>query len=191
METVVPKQNTLRLKLNRYLPPSLFVTTDFLAVCLAVWIALFLRKNILSFFALETSPIVLPETAFYLALPTFYVSSIACADLYQRRLQLYQWAQSFFKITSCVCAAVIIAAYLMGMAEAVPRLFVALFWLISFLGLCGMRYFAKRLLLLVGIWQRPVVIVGAGKTAELLADTFEKDNGVGYKICLLYTSRCV
>lgn len=182
METVIAKQNILRLRLNYYLTRSLLVTADFIAVCLAVYIGLLLRSFVLGFFSLETAALAVPGTYLYLALPTFYVSAIACAGLYERRLLFYQWAQSFFKITTCLCAASIVTAYLLGNAAAISRLFVALFWFSSFLSLCVLRYGIKQLLLCLGIWQRPVIIVGAGKTAELLANSFERDSGVGYKI---------
>lgn len=182
MESAIVKQNSLRLRLNYYLTPSLLVTSDFLAVSLAVYLALFLRQLLVKLFAIESGGMVIPEAYLYLALPTFYVSAIVCADLYERRLLFYQWAQSFFKIASCLCAASIVAAYLLGSAAAISRLFVALFWCSSFLSLCALRYLTKQLLLRLGIWQRPVVIIGAGKTAELLADCFERDNGAGYKI---------
>lgn len=182
METAIPKQNTLRLRLSYYLTPNLLVTADFIAVCLAVYIALFLRNFVIEILFLKSGTVAITEAGLYLVLPTFYISSIACANLYERRLQFYQWTQSLFKITSYICAAIIVAAYLLGAAETVSRLFVALFWLSSFFALCGMRYIAKRLLLCLGIWQRPVIIVGAGKTAELLANTFEKNKGSGYEI---------
>lgn len=182
METVVPKQNILRLRLSYYLAPSLLVTADFIAVCLAVYIALLLRSFILEFFSLETTMITVPKAYLYIALPMLYVSTIACTDLYQRRQLFQQWAQILFKITSCICTAVIVTAYLLDVTEAISRLFVMLFWLCSFLTFCGTRYIVKRTLLFLGIWQRPVIIVGAGKTAELLANIFERDKSIGYEI---------
>lgn len=182
METVIPKQNSLRLRLNYYLAPSLLLTADFFAICIAVWAALLLRESVMQCLTLEIGAMVIPKAYLYLALPTFYVSSIACADLYQKRFLFYQWAQSFFKITTCICVAVIVIAYLLGIAELISRLFVTVFWLCSFFSLCGMRYCTKKLLLLLGIWQHPVIIVGAGKTAEILTNTFERDRGIGYEI---------
>ena len=182
METAVPKQNSLRLRLSYYLTPSLFVAADFIAVCLAVYIALFLRGLIIESLSLGTSAVAIPAACLYLVLPTFYISSIACANLYERRLQFYQWTQSLFKITSCICATGIVVAYLLGVAEAISRLFIALFWFSSFFSLSGMRYIAKRVLLSLGIWQRPVIIVGAGKTAELLTNSFERNRGIGYEV---------
>lgn len=182
MESAIVKQNTLRLRLNYYLTPSLLVTSDFLAVSFAVYLALFLRQFLVKLFAVKSGIMATPEAYLYLALPTFYVSAIACTGLYERRSLFYRWAQSFFKITTCLCAASIVAAYLLGSTKAISRLFIALFWFSSFISLCTLRYGTKKLLLCLGIWQRPVVIVGAGKTAELLANSFERDSGVGYKI---------
>ena len=182
MESVIAKQNSLRLRLHDYLTSSLLVASDFIAICIAVYLALFLREFLVNLLAGQSEAILIPEAYLYLVLPTFYVSAIACTGLYQRRLLFHQWAQSFFKLTSCLCAAGIVALYLIGKAETVSRLFVALFWLSSFLTLCSGRYAARKLLLLLGIWQRPVIIIGAGKTAELLADSFERDRGIGYEI---------
>ena len=182
MENVIIKQNTLRLCLYGYFTSSLLVVGDFIAVCLAVYLALFLQEFLIKIFAFKTSAVNISETYLYLALPTFYVSVIICVDLYQRRFLFYQWVQSFFKLTSCICIAGIVAAYLLGKAECISRLFVALFWLSSFFTLCGGRYFTRKLLQLLNIWQRPVVIIGAGKTAELLVNGFERDSGFGYEI---------
>lgn len=182
MESAIEKQNSLRLRLQEYLTPSLLVASDFIAVSLAVYLALFLRGFLVNFFTGPNGALEIPQAYLYLVLPTFYISVIASAGLYQRRFQFYQWAQSFFKLTSCICAAGIVALYLLGKAESVSRLFVALFWFSSFFTLCGGRYFTRKLLLVLGIWQRPVVIIGAGKTAKLLADSFERDRGIGYEI---------
>lgn len=182
METAVPKQNSLRLRLSYYLTPSLLVTADFLAVCLAVYTALFLRSVIVQLFSLKTSAMAIPEAYLYLALPTFYISTIACAELYERRFLRQQWTQRLFKITSSICAASIVAAYLLGVAEAISRLFVALFWCSSFCMLCLARCGMEQLLQVMAVWQRPVLIVGAGKTAELLVRSFQRDSSSGYQI---------
>lgn len=55
-------------------------------------------------------------------------------------------------------------------------------WFYSFCYLCFFRYLSKKLLLACGLWQIPILIIGAGKTAELLAVKFEQEPGIGYKI---------
>lgn len=132
--------------------------------------------------SLQTDAVIVPEAYLYLTLPIFYISIIACIGLYERRQPAYQWAQNFFKISSCICAASIVTAYMLGKVENVSRLFMALFWCSSFLSLSTMRSAMKRLLHVIGIWQRPVIIVGAGKTAELLERSFQRDSGNGYEI---------
>ena len=53
--------------------------------------------------------------------------------------------------------------------------------LIFFL-LFALRYSSKRLFVHMGLWQIPVLIVGAGKTAELLDQVFQQDPNMGYRI---------
>ncbi|MCM0758026.1 hypothetical protein M7775_05470 [Sporomusa sphaeroides DSM 2875] len=35
---------------------------------------------------------------------------------------------------------------------------------------------------MTNIWQIPVIIVGAGKTSQLLINAFSQDAGLGYKV---------
>lgn len=182
MEAAAAKQKNITLKLNYYLTPSLMLTADFIAVCLAIYTAVALRDGLVEILSIESARLAVKDAYLYLVLPTVYVSCIAYTNLYSRRMRFYQWAEVLFKVSTYITVTIIIVSYLLGIVGPISRLFMVLFWIISFLYVCLVRYLAKKALNQLGIWQRPVVIVGAGKTAELLANTFEQDTGIGYKI---------
>ena len=57
-----------------------------------------------------------------------------------------------------------------------------LVWMFSFAYLAIGRYGLKRIVTAVDALQVPTVIIGAGKTAELLIESFQQNMGSGYKI---------
>ena len=61
-------------------------------------------------------------------------------------------------------------------------MFIAVFWVLSFILLVVFRYIAKKILEKYQLLQIPVLIIGAGKTAELLVQGIKNDAGMGYKI---------
>ena len=61
-------------------------------------------------------------------------------------------------------------------------MFIAVFWLLSFILLVIFRYILKKILEKYQLLQVPVLIIGAGKTAELLVQGIKDDAGMGYKI---------
>ena len=61
-------------------------------------------------------------------------------------------------------------------------MFIAVFWLVSFILLVIFRYIVKKVLEKCQLLQVPVLIIGAGKTAELLVQGIKDDAGMGYKI---------
>ena len=61
-------------------------------------------------------------------------------------------------------------------------MFTAVFWFLSFILLVIFRYIAKKVLEKYQLLQIPVLIIGAGKTAELLVQGIKNDAGMGYKI---------
>ena len=72
--------------------------------------------------------------------------------------------------------------YIARIAASTSRMFIAVFWLVSFILLVIFRYIVKKVLEKCQLLQVPVLIIGAGKTAELLVQGIKDDAGMGYKI---------
>lgn len=169
-------------KVGYYLAPVVLVAVDYIVVVVALLTAWFVRVEVIPRYFISLTSFHMKEIFLYVIIPGTYVLFLAYEGLYSKRLPFFQSAEKLFKICTYVSLFAILIMYFIGTAEQVSRLFVVFTWLISFLYLCIARYFGKRILTASGLWQKPVVIVGAGKTAEILAKTFTDDPGMGYKI---------
>ncbi len=169
-------------KIGYYLAPVLIVFVDYFAIVMALLTAREIRVNVLPHYFITLMSFHVNSFFVYIAVPSIYLSFLAYEDLYSKRLPFWQCAEKIFKICTYTSFLAIMVMYLIGTAEQFSRSFVILTWGLSFLYLCIANYFGKRILVLIGLWQKPVVIVGAGKTAELLAKTFVNEPDMGYKI---------
>ena len=111
-----------------------------------------------------------------------YLIFLNIEQLYNRRAQFWQIIQKLF-VTSCYAITlIIILLYIACIAGSTSRMFIAVFWILSFILLLVFRYIAKKILEKYQLLQVPVLIIGAGKTAELLVQGIKDDAGMGYKI---------
>ena len=103
-------------------------------------------------------------------------------QLYSRRRPFYKEVEQVFY--SCVYGTlgVIFVLYTVRIAAHTSRFFTLVFGVLAFLFLLLERYGLKTYLQRNQLMQIPVVIIGAGKTAELLAKAIGSDAGLGYKI---------
>ena len=72
--------------------------------------------------------------------------------------------------------------YIGQITASTSRLFIALLLVFTFIYLTIFRYITKKILEHFQLMQIPVLIIGAGKTAELLVQGISSDAGMGYKI---------
>lgn len=169
-------------KIGYYLAPVILIVFDYGVIIAALLTARFIRGEVLPEYFTTLMPFHIDDAFLYFVIPGIYLAFFAYENLYSKRLPFWQSAEKIFKICTYVSVLSIMIMYLMGTADQVSRLFMVFTWSISFVYLCIARYFGKKFLTASGLWQKPVVIVGAGKTAELLAKTFMDDPGMGYKI---------
>ena len=119
---------------------------------------------------------------FWVVFPLLYLIFLNIEQLYNRRAQFWQIIQKLF-ITSCYAVtSIIILLYIARIAGSTSRMFIAVFWILSFILLVVFRYIIKKILEKYQLLQIPVLIIGAGKTAELLVQGIKNDAGMGYKI---------
>lgn len=180
--TQVPNSIAVSAKIGYYLSPVLLIALDYGVIVAALWTAAFVRGDVLPVYVNMLMPFHIESVFLYLVIPGIYLAFLFYEDLYSKRLPFWQSVEKLFKICTYVSVLAVMIMYLMGTADQISRVFMVFTWFISFIYLCIARYFGKKILTVSGLWQKPVVIVGAGKTAELLAKTFIDDPGMGYKI---------
>jgi Undecaprenyl-phosphate galactose phosphotransferase WbaP len=167
---------------REYFASMILIIADYLAVMFAIVSACFLRGVMLPVYFPALSEISISNKYIFFIFPFVYFLFLCYEGMYIKRLPFWKNVEVIFRICTYIGALTIAMMYFTGTAENISRIFVGLIWLISFIYLISARHITKRMLVSTGLWQKPVVIVGAGKTAEILARNFENEPNLGYKI---------
>lgn len=150
--------------------------TDYAAIVCAEQAAYCLRNMLFS------SKLHISWLHFWVVFPLLYLLFLFIKRLYTRRAQFWQILQSVFSACVYGTVAVIIELYAVREAASSSRFFVFALGILAFIFLALFRYGVKKFLDKQGIMQEPLLIIGAGKTAELLLKGIEHDAGMGYKV---------
>lgn len=168
--------------LNRYtsyILPIVLLVSDYVSILLAEKTALFLRP----FFSFAyNSDFNVPDSYQYIFVPAIFLLFLCHAQTYNRRRPFWDLMKQIFYAVLYSILTSITLIYFGHIAEAVSRLFVFLLGPIAFAFICSMRYFVKKILGKYNILQEPIILIGAGKTAELVINFFERDTGFGVKV---------
>ena len=167
-------------KINKYtniILPFVLICVDYIAIVCAEELAFNFRN-----FYTGNHRLHISWLNFWVVFPLLYLIFLNIEQLYNRRAQFWQIIQKLF-ITSCYAVtSIIILLYIARIAGSTSRMFIAVFWVLSFILLVVFRYIVKKILEKYQLLQIPVLIIGAGKTAELLVQGIKNDAGMGYKI---------
>ena len=154
------------------------VVIDYIAVICAEETAFQLRN----FFVSNNGKLNISWLNFWIVFPSIFLLFLNVEHPYNRRSPFYKVIEKIFQATIYATVAIIIELYVGRLAASTSRLFVGLLWIFSFIYITSFRYFLKKVLEKNNILQIPVLIIGAGKTAEVLVRGITKDAGLGYKI---------
>lgn len=172
----------IKLWLNQYasnILPILLLIVDYFAVLLAEKIALVLRINVIPFYS---GGLVVPNLYFFVIIPLLFLSCLFQSEVYFRSMPYWEVVKKVFLAVIYSEFLAVMLLYLGGIGETVSRVFVILIGLCAFITICVGRYWLKKCLKNMKIFQSPVIFIGAGKTAELVIRFFDHDTGYGYKI---------
>lgn len=154
----------------------LFVS-DYFAIITAGAVALGLRNALV-----RSSELSFTSLYFYWLFPLIFMAFVASSQLYRRRLPFWQIVEKLFYASVYGTASIIVLLYIVQISGTTSRLFVGLFFLFGFFFLVLYRYILKKLLDRFHFLQIPVLIIGAGKTAESLLQGINGDAGMGYRV---------
>jgi undecaprenyl-phosphate galactose phosphotransferase len=167
------------LDLPSYLLPPVLLFSDYIAVVLAELAAFYVRK---SCFPLWHGSFSIPDNYIYFWTPLIFLIFLYSAKTHVKRLPFWETAREIFYSSLYGITACIAIMYMGGISGVVSRLYMVLLGIFAFMFICAMRYAVKRILGKLGILQIPVILIGAGRTAELVAKSFSRDMGFGYRI---------
>ena len=174
-------------KYTNYFLSALLFVIDYLSIVLAEQSAFVLRKWIVS----NGGILHISWLNFWVVFPLLYLLFLNIEQLYNRRMQFWQVIEKIFQASLYAVVAIVIVLYIGQIAASTSRMFIFLLWLFSFIYLTVFRYLTKNFLEKVQLLRIPVLIIGAGKTAELLVKGIINDAGMGYKIIGLLEDNCV
>ena len=159
-----------------------FLGLDYLVILLALQSAAWLRNEILVPLDWAAGLFYWRDAYLYFVIPTVYIAFMASERLYDPHRFLWRRLQGL--VRSCLYATFLLAAinYFVSGGRAFPRSLLLLSAIMAAILLFSIRHVAKRLLVIMGLWQAPVLLFGAGKTAELVDQVFQQDPNMGYRI---------
>ncbi len=155
----------------------ILVAIDYLVVLCAEETAFFLRDFVTQNHLLHVS-----KLNFWVVFPCFFIIFIHLERLYQSRIQFWKVVERLFTVSVYSMLSIILLLYVAQAARYTSRLFIGLFWIFGFIYLIIGRLFAKWYIKHNSNLQVPLLIVGAGKTAELFLQGIMGEGGLGYKV---------
>ena len=171
------------LSLN-WLAIPLLLGTDVFAILLAMLAAFEGRRLLLPglFPGLFQGKLLTESLENLWWLPVVVIAVLAYEELYRKRLPFWLELERILK--ACTLAAFLSVAflYVTKTGNVTSRTLVVTTWLAILVLLPLSRYLAKRLLIRSGVWKKPVLVLGAGRTAELLVKAFQRERTLGYTI---------
>ena len=141
------------------------------------FLALFLRNFFMDYNVFHVAPVY-----FWLITPMIFLLFLSVNQMYGRQMLFYQAVEKIF--FSCLYS-ILFAVVLMFAGQVsgeVSRLYVGLLAVTGFLCLVGIRYFLKKTVGRTALLRIPVLIVGAGLTADAVVREFKKDSGLNYTV---------
>ena len=150
---------------------------DYAAVIAAEFLALFLRNFFMDYSVFHVAPVY-----FWLITPFVFMAFLFQHKLYTRSFLFYQTIEKLFYACVYSVAFAIVLMFIGNVSGGVSRLYVGLMAVLSFLFLTADRYVLKEVLGRMDFFSKPVLIVGAGRTADVLVKEFSKDHGLNYRI---------
>lgn len=162
----------------------LLVLLDGLAIAISLLLAYIIRTYLLPILLPNLfRPELLADTLQNIWwLPLVLIACMAYEDLYQKRLPFWKEVEKTLK--SCTLALIfsISLLYLAKMGEEISRTLIMITWLLTIVFIPLFRYYGKLLLIKLNIWNKAVLVFGAGKTGELIMKALARESTMGYDI---------
>lgn len=162
---------------SSFLSKLVMVIGDYAAILLAEWLGLILRNSFITYSVYRVSSVY-----FYLITPFVFLIFLFLNRLYSGKMLFYQVVEKIFYACLYSILFAVVLMFLGKVSEDVSRLYVGLLAVLSFCSLVGMRYVLKRTLGRTALLRTPVLIIGAGLTADAVVNEFRKDSGLSYDV---------
>lgn len=173
--------NISLLKRNTtYVLPLCLFLVDYVMIVLGITFAYELRKWWM--FPPVADTFEIRSIYIYLIAPALFLFMMCICKCYEIAVPYWDRVRNLFKAVSYSILLTVFLMYAAYVAGDVSRLFIIYSWVSTFVALLIGRYLLERVLISKGILKIPVIIIGAGKTAELVLQSFERHPIMRYEI---------
>lgn len=162
---------------RRLIAGIIYAAGDYAAIVVAEFAALFLRNFLISYSVYQIPPVY-----FYFIIPAIFLAFLLMKKLYSQKMPFYQMVERIFYACLYGIAFAVILMFLGGISAQVSRFYVALFGILVFCFLVAARYIMKKILGKTSYFRTPILILGAGLTADAIIREFRKDTGLNYSV---------
>ncbi len=167
--------------IKKNLSIALLLIIDIISIFIALEGAIFLRKNLLPHFLQFPEFPQIDFTFFGWVFPV-WLAFFAYEGLYSKRFSFWDEVKMLWKGVFFSTVGVFSILYLGKVGAQVSRTVIVLMGMISFAILPIIRINAKKLLMRMGLFKNKVLILGAGKTGELIFNALKRDKNLGLHV---------
>ena len=164
---------------NSLAPPAVFLLFDYVAVVLSEHLA-FLLRDWADYWNRVTY--LYGDAYIYGAVPLLFLIFLGQSRSYRQMKPVVDTMRDLFQSVFAGWIASIIIIYFLKASEQSSRLFIILFGLFVLINVCLIRYGLLKFLKRRNIFYEPIIVIGAGLTAERLINFWRTDLGYRYKI---------
>lgn len=164
-------------KFYTVLIPVILFLSDYTAIVLSEHIAVNVRNYFVTYNYLKMTPFMM-----YFVVPFFYLCGMFLKQMYINRIQFWKVLERCFAAVFYGTAAIIVVLYFVKEAGNTSRFFILLNGVFVFILVIFFRYIIKRFLCHFDVFKIPILIIGGGKTAEVLVKGIKDNYGEMYKI---------
>ncbi len=166
----------LRSVCAEYANAAIFLLLDYLAIAAADAQAVWTRGL---FFPAETY-LSLPYGKLWL--PLLFLLFLYRSGVYLKMQPALRTVQEIFYAVCCGMITCILLLYFLKASLLASRCYIAALFFFTLLNLYLLRYSVGKLLKKSGVFCEPVLLLGAGKTAERVLEYVQNDVGYRYKV---------
>jgi len=170
-------------KIKKALPsfsaPLLFMLFDYLGIVFTEYAAFFLRDN-LDFWNQVTY--TYPKAYIFGWVPLLFLIFLGHSRSYRQMKPVVETMRDIFMSVFYGLIAAITSIYFSQIGHETSRLFIILFAILTLFNVCVIRYAVLKFLKIKNLLGEPVLIIGAGLTAERLIKFAQEDLGYRYNV---------
>jgi len=160
------------------------IAFDVGALFSSFYLAYIIRKDILFYIFPAFKMTTFPFKTYLINYPYFvglWVVVFAYERLYTKRFILGEETKRLWKGASISFFIIMVLTFAARISLNVSRTVIILSWVLSLFFLPLFRLLARKILAKVGIWQRNILILGAGRTGRMVLERVKRNNNMGYE----------